>query len=409
MNTSSWKQVPQVLEVVPADEPAAIDVVAAAEEGHAPWAQDIRGVGLDFALRAVFFLTAPFFVSLFCYMLQQYFLVVLMVVTVALTGLIGNPAALLHRLPCLRRIALVGDALRIFVRLRLFYFSHRPRGFLYYVFYPVTCPVALLFSRDSRQEFRLFSGILLSILAAMATAAVLEYRTTYAPHIPLSEATGELIGYCLMVGIIYFVFFTSLVTTSFTYHLSGRRTLLRILLVLGVLSALPCLVILWQERGRLGFRPDMLVRSRLKKPSFRAELREATAMFLLYEQERLDPSPDLGAASTADLTRKLQKHLAGLAPGDESQAYQVFTLPARQGAGDHRVWLGVKTVFQYSDLHPPQVIALIDPQRALHTSWHTLPPAIQRALVTAWEAGEKHPISAPRDVERKETLIDDLK
>lgn len=119
---------------------------------EASWADQTSPLGdlLGFLLRLVFFVATPALIVLVCGMMNLGFLMILMLLTLVLTTLIGRPKVLLRYRAWFDKIPVAGkaivDGLETLARLQEFYRQNRPRTVLFYMFYPITGPLASLVS-----------------------------------------------------------------------------------------------------------------------------------------------------------------------------------------------------------------------------------------------------------------------
>lgn len=356
----------ETIYVLPADE-LRVDTTV-----RAPWAKDVSILASIFGYlaRLVFFAVAPFFVVLICFLGSHQSLTVLVLATLLFAGLIGQTPRLTEKWPWLLNIPLARDGLEVLNRLHAFYFEHRPRSFAFYVLYPITCPLYLLFARNVRREFRLCAGIIGTVIAAVLGEAVLAYSSTYPPHLGAIEAivnTAFRLIFCLFV---FVGFFIPVATTSFTYHLSYQPWRMRLLVLVGLLSAAPMIWVVYVDPiYPASFWSGTLLNSRLRVPGFRDSLKDSTEMFLLYQAPRQPEQPISEPTADAKLTDTYRRQIAGLAVNDEAKCFSVFTLAERPG----RPWLGVRVYLS----NGPHLVALADPDGRFYTSWAALPPSVQ--------------------------------
>lgn len=344
------------------------DAVQPDHNAMAPWAKHISPIAsvLGFVIRLVYFAIAPFFLAMFCYMGDHTALTVLVATTFLFSGVIGRTPWLTEKCPWLLRIPLVRDALEVLNGLHAFYFEHRPRWFLFYLFYPVSA-LFFIFSRTVRREFRLWAGIFGSVLAAIVGEAVVTYSSTYPPHLGPSVAIINVMFRILLCMLVFVGFFMPVATTSYTYHLSHTPWRMRLLVVAGLVSASPMIYVL---SSATPFWPHMLLSARVRTPTFRAELKRSTEMFLRFEGPRLEEVKQSGPEIHAELTEAYRRHIAGLAPHGEARFFEVLTVPT-EPSQPGRPWLAVRIT------NDRALVAVMDPTGRYYTSWEDLPAAIR--------------------------------
>jgi len=357
----------------------AIPIEHVGAAGKAAWADQTSPLGdvLGFVLRLVFFVATPALIVFVCGMMNLGFLMILMLLTLLLTTLIGRPKSLLRYKAWFDKVPFAGkavaDGLETLARLQEFYRQNKPRIFLFYLFYPITAPLACLVSASARKELRLYGGIITAIILLLALEIVVSYWDTYPPYLTISDAFGYVIVRFLFALCVVICFFVPLATTSFAYQLSGKIWRLRLLAALGLLAALPAVFTLdFGGDGQISFASSELLDKRMKNAAFRADLREITEEFLVYRVRKLSGQSHAAVAAQPELTRKYRTRIAKLTPGDEVDAFDVLSFAP---AGQSRGWLGVRVHhYLYSNkIHPPTLLCLVGPDGVVYTSWTKVP------------------------------------
>ncbi len=366
------------------------------------WAADRGPLDvLDFLLRIAFFLAAPFVFVILCVLMNRMELIVLVVAVLVACGLLGNLSRWLERLEAAGKMPLVDDALERVRFFHDFYFEHRPRSFFYYLFFPVTAPVACLISADARREAWMYARLIGMVVAVIVIEQVYSYFSTYPPHLGPGDALQIAFVMNLFTVFTVVVFMIPTITTSFALNLSGQQGKLKGLMILALIVALPAGVLRYYKQfDGVSLASQQLLKMRLKKPSFRQELGESTGMFLTYHAQRMPADGASAFAAHPDLTAKYRRHIAGLTPNDEVNAFTVFTLSL---PGESQPWLGVRLWFGLTD--PPQLLFVASPNAQLYTQWNDLPPAVQEQFQVI---EEYEPENQKRfDLIAKAALIDD--
>lgn len=327
---------------------------------------------LGFVGRFLFFQWAPIFFVITCVMINQPFLLVLLLLMLTLTGLLSRPAQILARCPWLARVALVGDGLKMLGNIHDYYHDNPPRSFVYYLFYPVTAPVAALVTPAARREARLYAGILGTIFFAILVESVLTYRSVFPPFLSIADALVWVIvrlffSFLLVLGLL-----VPVAATTFSYRHAGKKWRLRVLTAVGLLSAVVSVTYHYVTTGtNISFLSSEHLALRLTRPAFRDALRESTEVFLGHYVQRL-PAAGATPATQEELTAKYRLAIGKLAIDDEARAFSVFVLPV-QG----QTWLGVRLVYNENTNRPPLLLALVDPHGRCITAWRRLPADIQ--------------------------------
>ncbi len=357
-----------------------------------------------FVLRVVFFGIAPVVYALFCVITNQNILLVLMLLVFGLTGVISNPGRILAWFPWLDKVPLVGDGLRILERLHAFYQKNPARPFVFYLFYPLTCPVCLPFSRGVRRELVQYLAIIGTVIGILFLDAALGYGSTWPPYLGFGDALATFMARLVFTVPLVLCIFVPVATTGMSYSIEGKRWRLRFLSVLGLVVALYTVSHFraTTDRGISSYSSTLLGK-RMRSADFRRALRERTEMFLTFHVRRpRDPAAEL--AVDPALTEKYQAVVANLAVEDEARAFQVLTVPGGDGAP---CWLGVKLCYANSHSTPPLLIGLVSPDGAFHATWEGVPEAVRARFEVADPASLRSFDPALRQIGRA-ALIDDL-
>jgi hypothetical protein len=347
----------------------------------APWALQLGAFGsVEFALRLVFFLVTPALFVMVAMMMNRMELVLLMVVVVVACGLMENFQRTLGQFETLKKVPPLGGALEKslarFKELHAFYFEHKPRSFLFYLFYPVTCPLACLVSPTRRQEAKLYLRMVVLVVGAVLFEQARGYFSTYPPHLTARDAAVFIFCVSVISILIMAVFMIPMITTSFYLNLSGQQSKLKPMMVLGLVCALPFAVYLYyQQSFHISFLSEQLLDQRLTKASFRDELREISSMFLAYHARHWPDGADGQFGEHEELTRKYRRHIASVALHNEANAFRVFTFPAGSSRAS-KPWCGVLVRHSLTS-QPAWLLFVMSPDGRVHASWNTLPGEVQ--------------------------------
>ncbi len=354
---------------------------------RAAWADSkSRFSWIDFALRFGFFLVGPFVFTLLCVLCKHYELLAVMFVVVVICGLLGNIDRALGHTATVEKVPMLGGALHVFKDLYAFYSTHKPRSFLFYLFYPISAPLAAVVSPRVREEMGLYWRVLRPILLVIAAHEVLTYSSIYPPHLGPQEAFVRVFVLAFFAAVLTTSFLIPMVTTSFALNLSGRQPQLKFLTFLCLALALPTGIYCYYEQTQqISFLSSDLLEERMNKASFRDELRESAEMFLTYYVNRIEDPDTETVAQHAGLTERFRRHIGGIIIDDEANGFVVFSVPGRHHTPDD-MWLGVGVWYGFSD-EPSDILVLMSPDKHLYTHWADLPHEIQCNfhLLNEWE------------------------
>jgi len=273
----------------------------------------------DFTLRLAFFAVAPLFIV---------FASALFPVTGALV-MIGLALAVFLFGEAVRGLAerrpIVAKLLKGQLAFEAYYRTHKPRPFLYYVFYPLLFPYWLSVKK-ARDEFLLFKGYTLLSLALVVGGAVWQYFTAWRPELGLREFFFVLVAQLVVETLLVLMLVMPIVTTVVHFHAEGARWRLAAVLAIGLISSGIAIarierrrdpVVSFSTRERVGMRT-----AKNPKASRDAEAAALKAAWTVLAQENDDVESDgkvggeaLDAAHAA-LTAFYKK--------DETQAFDLW-------------------------------------------------------------------------------------
>ena len=260
---------------------------------------------------------------------ENLLLVILLLVN--LLVFVGNPNRLLQRFPWLGKIVINGDGLRVLERLQTFYEGHRPKSLVFYVCYTSTCLLWLPFSPFVQKEPEYTQGVISTIVVALLLSTASSYSDTFPPYLQFGDVVDlivEKIGLALIAILCVLVPVT---TTNFKYQLSGKKWRMRVLAIIALMSTIATVGHLLNEKSKtMGFLSQLLHYRFKSSSEFRADIKDSTAMFLLYAASNRDYNADNKYAIHSDLTKKYQSVIGKLAVGDEAKGFHVFTLPVEE-------------------------------------------------------------------------------
>jgi len=188
----------------------------------------VSGV-LDFLLRLAFFAAAPFVLVL----VASLFPVTGALIQICL-GLIAFLAG-----EALRRVSakskLASKVLSSQLAFEAHYRAHRPRPFLYYVFYPLLFPYWLAVP-DARREFLLYKGYTLISFAMLVASQIVGYVRYFPPELGWEAFLPLAAGAFGVETVVVLMFLMPIVTTVVHFHTLRAPRRLGALMLVGLLS-----------------------------------------------------------------------------------------------------------------------------------------------------------------------------
>jgi TM2 domain-containing membrane protein YozV len=123
---------------------------------------------LDFPFQILFFAVAPCVLTMAAAMLEQWELLLLLVATLAMCGFLRNVDGVARRYPAVDKVPMLNHVLGYLRNFTELYREQAPRSFFYYLFYPITAPIFLLFSAPARREFKVFGRLIGGFMMVVA-------------------------------------------------------------------------------------------------------------------------------------------------------------------------------------------------------------------------------------------------
>ncbi len=275
---------------------------------------------MEYALRVAFFALAPF-------------AVVVAATLVPMTGTFINIGILLAVFlfaEAVRKTSgtrpWLGRALRRQLAFEEFYRERPPRHFLYYAFYPLVIPYALV-QRDARRELLLFKGYGLVGLVIIVLTGCWRFLASYLPELGFRDFIGTFAITLVLETLVALSLLLPICTSVVALHQRRQRGRLVVLLFVGLVSA-GIAVGTFAVRRRAF--PSLETRARVAKRTAAAPLASRRAMDVAlraawdsrhqHEWEREDDGTVSGAPLAAAR--------AGLEPfyrADEAAAFELWT------------------------------------------------------------------------------------
>ncbi len=295
----------------------------------APWASQIG---------TSFYASMIFRVLYFLLILPGFFMIAVwmrlwVVVTVAFVGLIfanlfSQVTRMVDRFPKIKSVGPLGHALDFVVNLRDHYREHKPSWFIYYTFFPIAVPIASIFRRVSRAEFKIWGKTFLVLIVGDVASAAGGYMSTYPPYLTPIDALKFVAAHIALSVFLSIVVLMPIMTTAFTLSLSGRTRSLRVISVLSfVLMGLATFLGIRITKNQISFNSLLLIQERMEKPDFRIEIETNSEILVTFLAVHSKPAVWAKAPDQLVLepvyTEKFQSMISSVALNDEPKAFHV--------------------------------------------------------------------------------------
>ncbi len=321
-----------------------LDLAAAEDPDHfrkrervAPWAHgDREGWSAQLLLVAGFWcIGTPIFAGLTIAMGFESGPVYLGV-TLVLISLFGSPHRLLERYPKIEKIPIVSEVLQRLVELEDYYFDHKPRALIYYLFFPLIAPLAAIVSPTAREEAKMYARAHVLVGGVIAINIFSKYSFALWSE---TLSTVDVVILLLLTFIFVMLGMTTYIvpttSTAFSLNLSGRRTQTLLLAAIGGGLAVPVsLAVRSCSEHSLSLPDHLLLDARLKHKKFQCQFEDISRMFLTHElRERTrgagddtEPEGEPTVVVDIDMTKKYRSILGGFISAGESKAFTVATI-----------------------------------------------------------------------------------
>jgi TM2 domain-containing membrane protein YozV len=346
-----------------------------AEPVEAEWAAKPSPLWpVEFVLRLAFFLVGPCFFTVAALMLELWQLLALMAASLAVIGFIGGADVLMRRYPGLGRIPFLSGVMKPLADTTDYYRRNRPFPFVYYLFYPLAAPITLFYSSAARREFTAFAKLAGGLALVVIAPLGLSYFSVYPPHLGPEDAVFNILFHAVIIFILIVLYFIPTVTTALTLNATNSKIQLRILIVVGLISALPMGIVYFvTSKAPLSFAASQLLDRRLQKTSFQEELTTETAMFFNWLRPQLKNDSGKNIVVAEKLTEKYQRLIGGIVIGSEARAFKVL-----EWGVDGETWLGV-AAWDFESKPRPRLLLISGPKK-VYSHWADLPPEVQKRL-----------------------------
>lgn len=322
-------------------------------------------------LRIIYLAIYICFVTIMAFFLDCYELVFIIAFTFVVTANMKLLSYLVGNHTVLDSIPLIGHTLKIFRKLYIFYFTHKPPAFIYYLFYFPLAFVAAFFSFRVREELKLYCQIVYGITLLFIAKVAVYYFSIFPPYLSIDDAFVYLFVQIIMTTIITLAFVSPVISTSFVLHFTGHRFILKfingLLLLLLLIFSVVC-IDLANDEYHASFLAEQTLKMRMEKPDFRRDLTQQTTIFFHKE------FPQINAADMifTDLrwSKKYRQHIEKMLATSEKRAFSTIIITD----SDKQNWLFICCrVGQDAYL-----LYACDAQRNIYTSWTQLPQKIQQ-------------------------------
>jgi hypothetical protein len=314
---------------------------------------------LDFVARAAFFAAAPFLLV---------FVAALFPVTGALLQ-IGVALAVFFVAEGVRKLSARSKLAKLVLasqlELETYYRAHRPRPFLYYIFYPLLFPYWLSVP-EARREFLLFKGYTLASFALLVGSLAFQYAHSFLPDLTLRQFLPIAAGTLGVETVVVLMFLMPIVTSVVHFHMAAAPRRLAALLVVGAVSVSCAIVMLERTRDPVvSFATRTRVRERTaaKPPaSVRARVQALSQAWKALPREKDDVDRD-GKVEGLPL-EKAREALGAFYKNDETYAFDLWCkrkgksgimVVYADGRGGHKpIWLAMDQSF--SPIYDPKLL-----------------------------------------------------
>ncbi len=320
---------------------AQLDEAAAKDPDHfrkrervAPWAHgDSEGWSAQLLLVAGFWCVGtPIFAGLTIAMGFESGPVYLGV-TLVLISLFGSPHRLVERYPKIQKIPIVSEVLQRLVELEDYYFDHKPRALIYYLFFPLVAPIAAIVSATAREEAKMYARAHVLVGGVIAVNILSKYSFALWNETLSGLDVALLLIFTFifaMLGMTAYIVPTT--STAFALNLSGRRTQTLLLAAIGGGLAVPMsLAVHSCSEHSLSLPDHLLLDARLKHKKFQCQFEDLSRMYLSHELgerardkgELAEPEGEPTVVVDIKMTNEYRSILGGFISAGEAKAFTV--------------------------------------------------------------------------------------
>ena len=315
-------------------------------ERIAPWAGSQAGrFGVDVVLVGIFWVFAAPLLAILAIMFGFNWGPAYLAIMLVIVAFVGSTYHFVERYPNLVKVPLVSTVLDHLTELEQYYFDNRPRPLVYYLAFPITAPIAAIFSPKARTEARILLWPIGVVMFGLAADFAWSFSDHFKDSVNAAGAFGWLVAVAFVSGMVVLMFLLPTVTTALALNLSGRRRFTRIFAALGILVGIPFTAVAYHMfSNRLTIPAAELVEERFKNKAFRQTVTRLGKMYLSVNRpEEPVPAghpPGLEAAEDEELSEELQTIMEGFVPDSEVGAFRVWRVKSNEGA--------ILTAIQYS-------------------------------------------------------------
>jgi TM2 domain-containing membrane protein YozV len=255
----------------------------------------------SFLSHLLIFIFFPMLIVFLGFVFELHEISILMLLVLFLTGVLGANSKSIAGLdqllaqPGLARVPILPEMIAAYRNFYLFYCQHKPRPAWFYLFYPLTAPLVLIFSKTARQEWARFQSFFLIILAIVILETVLNFHERFAPYLTIFQAF-ELIAIAFIVTLLFIiVFLLPVITSSFYLNLSGQQQSLRLLSIFGLLFAAIVAYNLIQKSD-ISMPAKGRLEAKISVEAFQKDVLKTAEMFIRYHAGRLSRDEPIGVS-----------------------------------------------------------------------------------------------------------------
>ena len=275
---------------------------------------------LDFLMRLAFFAATPFLLVLVASLFPVTGAVVQ--IGIALGAFFTGEA--LRRL--ITKSKLVKLALSGQLEFEAYYRAHKPRPFLYYVFYPVLFPYWAAV-REARQEFLLFKGYTLASFGLLVVSLAVQYVRFFPPELGGREFVPLAAGSFLVETVVVLMFLMPIVTTVVHFHTLRAPRRLTALLIVGLVSVSLAVIRIERKRDPVvsyATRQRVDQRTHAKpRDAENAQIAALRAGWKVLPKDKTDVDHD--GKVEGDVLAATQDALVGFYKNDEAHAFDLWS------------------------------------------------------------------------------------
>lgn len=264
-----------------------------------------------------FFVLVPAMVTFFALLFELEVFVVLLAVVCLVSASTRDIGRWLDDWEDLAAVPLVGEGMVQLQQLYAFYLEHPPRSFFFYLFYPITAPIAMIRSSEVRLEFSLFGRITGAIAVLLVIDSVLSWSAGDFAELGVTVLILN-IGFTVL-GLMFLVSMSiTAMTTSMRMNLTGHRGWMRVYTLIGLATTVPIWMI-WRQLDAAPVRAVLILDARYQhQANFLEDLQALSGAFLTTHVD--------GGCAPETLKQQqghLPRYLSGVVSPAEAKVFRI--------------------------------------------------------------------------------------